>query len=336
VPDSNRTTIRRVQAQDVALWLSLTEDQSDILAKSERLAQQLAGGTFNPLLLLMAFNGDKAAAGLAARRQNDSAVRIYPPKLAPHLSPASIASLGIALVQNMEREVLSALPDVERLETKPADDVPAVERWLSVLETAGFRELACGHTHRLELAAWQASDLPPPLAGFSIEAITSTDDVALRDLYAAVVEVTQDRIDRSYRLAAERHFGILKRQVGGAIVRDLWRVARMNGRAVGFAVGASHLDGGDRAISGWVLDVGVVPVERGRGFGARLLIDVISALARAGNTEVRAAIDDVNGTSLALHAKLGFRPIEGRYLTYEKRLRPLRAATAASPSHFLK
>jgi GNAT superfamily N-acetyltransferase len=238
-----------------------------------------------PLLLVMAFDGDKAAAGLAARRQSDSAVRIYPPELAPLLSPACIASFGVAPVQNMEREALSARPDVERLETKPADDVPEVERWLPVLETAGFREVACGHTHRLA---------------------------------------------HSCRLAADPHFGVIKQQAGGAIVPDLWDLARMNGRPSVLQRAHRIWAGGDRAISGWVLDVGAVRAERGRGFGAGLLIDVISALARAGNTKVTAAIDDVNGTSLTLHAKLGFKPSDGRYLTYEKRLRPSRDATTAT------
>src|SRR5262249_55213377 len=128
--------------------------------------------------------------------------------------------------------------------------------------------------------------------------------------------------DSRHPESARTHFVSLAELVGGVIVPDQWRIAWLNGLAVGFAVGASHLDGGDHAASGWVLDVGVAPNQRGRGFAMRLLVDIISTLAAAGNTEVKSAIDDLNTASLALHAKLGFERIAGRYMTYEKWLQP--------------
>jgi phosphinothricin acetyltransferase len=87
-----------------------------------------------------------------------------------------------------------------------------------------------------------------------------------------------------------------------------WLVAEADGEVVGFAYGCRHRA---RAAYRWAADVSVYvgAGHRGRGHGRRLYEALLEALRERGFRVACAGITLPNEASVALHERLGFKPV---------------------------
>ena len=96
----------------------------------------------------------------------------------------------------------------------------------------------------------------------------------------------------------------------GVVAKGLpYRVLEAEGKIVGFAYAAPY-----RARIAYRFTVEdsvyVAPEAAGRGFGRRLLADIVEGSAKAGMRQMIAVIgDSANAPSIALHRALGFREV---------------------------
>lgn len=99
-----------------------------------------------------------------------------------------------------------------------------------------------------------------------------------------------------------------------AVQRDLFFVAMENGALVGTAMGGYD---GHR---GWVYAVAVRPGSRRRGIGARLMLQIESALENLGCPKINLQVRAGNESVVAFYRRLGYH-IEQR-VSMGKRLEP--------------
>jgi len=82
---------------------------------------------------------------------------------------------------------------------------------------------------------------------------------------------------------------------------SLWFVARLNGRPAAAVIGRRS------GIQGWIGWLGTRPAHRGRGLARLLLSTAMTALARAGSTQIALDVDTGNDTgALRLYESMGF------------------------------
>ena len=268
-------------------------------------------------LRLIAVYGARRVARLPARWEGE-VLKFWSPQFAPGVDERLASACGRALVEYLEHRARSRAGLIQRMQTEPADDdeLPAV--WLETLGASGFRELARACVH--VLAGGGMRPLIPLPAGLMLRAPRGAQDPVLFRVYKQSVEATSDRLDRLYAAPAREHFAKLERLAGSQAVKRFWRVARVAGQPCGYIAVADNYDGGDGERAGWILGIGVDPPFRRRGIGTALLSSAVAALGVAGESKIKALIDNENGPSIAVHEKLGFKQLPARYMTYEKRI----------------
>ena len=104
-----------------------------------------------------------------------------------------------------------------------------------------------------------------------------------------------------------------------------WWLYEVAGRPAGLLIIRSECR--RRSISE-IVYFGVVPGERGRGFGRALVNDALHALARDGQRRVRLAVDSANQPAQRIYSELGFS-VDGRLRLFA-RLNPARRQVAES------
>jgi phosphinothricin acetyltransferase len=87
-----------------------------------------------------------------------------------------------------------------------------------------------------------------------------------------------------------------------------WLVAEVDGAVAGYAYASSHRE---RAAYRWAVDVAVyvASAHQGRGIGRALYEALFERLARQGYRMACAGITLPNPASVALHERVGFRPV---------------------------
>lgn len=85
-----------------------------------------------------------------------------------------------------------------------------------------------------------------------------------------------------------------------------WIIYEEEGKAVGYAYLASFIP---RAAYDWTCDLAIYldPLERGKGYGAKLMSAILEIAEKAGYVNVVSIITKGNRASESLHEKYGFR-----------------------------
>jgi hypothetical protein len=309
-----------LQTLGVQAWFTVPGFGAENIDRVSSLSRLIETGDLKPNLRLVAAVNGQVLGRIAARREG-ALVRFWPPDIGTDIQDTLAHLIIRKLVIAVEDWTKCIVPTVDRLLTRPGDDLLEVGRWLGVLRECGFTELATGHIHQLLLENRVSTPRISRNPSLAIESINCADEPTLNNVYDVVRSATQNRfVDNT--ISASEYFAGLKRVSGGYLNPQLWKMARLVGQPVGFIAATSQLDGGDGTLSGWILDIGVIPPVRGRGLGTAMLLDVLSAFTCFPDKEVKAFIDDANTPSLALHSKFGFRRMQGRHMTYQKVLSP--------------
>ncbi len=83
-------------------------------------------------------------------------------------------------------------------------------------------------------------------------------------------------------------------------------VAQKSNREVGYVV--ARISGEE----GEILNLAVLPTDRRKGIGRRLLDTVLEALAQSGTREVYLEVRESNAAAIDLYTRAGFRPVGQR------------------------
>jgi L-amino acid N-acyltransferase YncA len=100
----------------------------------------------------------------------------------------------------------------------------------------------------------------------------------------------------------------MARRIAAICARYPWLVAELGGRVVGYAYAGPHRP---RAAYRWAVEVAIYidGAHRGRGIGSSLYEALFELLRGQGLRMACAGVTLPNDTSVALHEKLGFRPV---------------------------
>jgi len=312
--------VRSLSADDVDLWFELRGGPPAIgvLAK---LRSQLSRGELNPLLRLIAVSEGRIVAGLSATRKYDELISFSEPFYRQHLSPQLAQVCGDALLEHLLTATGQLTVPQSILETRPADDIPGVDSWLTSLQRHGFIEIACAHLYVRGLPLHALSrDLSLSADVHFLQYRADLFDV-LVDLYARSRTSTLDRRTAATMLNPRDYISELQTIGDPGFSSDLWLVAVEHDVPFGFALGAVRQDPMFKCRTGLVLEIGVVPEKRRRGFGRLLLTQALPVLTEVGAERAVSLIDDANIASLRTHQPLGFVPLPHRFMVYHKRLK---------------
>ena len=100
----------------------------------------------------------------------------------------------------------------------------------------------------------------------------------------------------------------IRRRIATTLERFPWLVLELDGRIEGYAYGATFRA---REAYSWTVETTIymAPAAQGRGLGRRLYIALLACLRLQGFRRVIGAIALPNPASVALHQRVGFKPI---------------------------
>jgi ribosomal protein S18 acetylase RimI-like enzyme len=149
--------------------------------------------------------------------------------------------------------------------------------------------------------------------GFTIRPFRpGQDDRAVHLLEEATFAEHWGQVSRTYEEFVKDWFG------SSSFDPELWVIAEVGDRPVGFAIGVARPD------HGWVSDIGVLPDFRRRGIGEALLRRMFELFAARGFPQARLNVDAANATGATrLYERAGMHPTH-RWVVYAKVLTALR------------
>jgi mycothiol synthase len=187
---------------------------------------------------------------------------------------------------------------------------------------ARFLELARLSYLERPLPRRKPHGLPPMPDGCRVEPfreeLESDVVAALESSYEQTLDCPGLRGLRETRdiLAGHRATGIFE--------PELWRILRLNGRAVGVLLMNPSPQHGSIEL----VYIGLAPEARGRGLGVALLRHGLSLVSGRGERTMNLAVDERNDPALRLYRNEGFTPALRRVAM----IRPLRDTAAPLPS----
>ncbi len=100
----------------------------------------------------------------------------------------------------------------------------------------------------------------------------------------------------------------MQRRMAAITKTHPWLVCEENGEILGYAYGCAHKE---RAAYRWSCDVAIYLAEkaRGKGVGTMLYTELFRQLRELGLYNAYAGVTLPNAASVALHEKLGFKPV---------------------------
>ncbi|WP_442932324.1 GNAT family N-acetyltransferase [Micromonospora sp. NBC_01699] len=187
--------------------------------------------------------------------------------------------------------------------TVRAGAVPTEERWISVLEAAGFEFVKRYARMRRPLAGVSAV-APPPPPGVLVRPVDPSDEAELR-LFFRILDTafrdTPDYLPRSFEQWREQ-VAVLP-----TVAWDEWFLAIVDG------VPGGILQSADQALDqneGWVKNLAVLREYRRRGVGAALLARAFASYAGKGREHAGLGVDLANPTEAArLYRAVGMTPV---------------------------
>lgn len=144
--------------------------------------------------------------------------------------------------------------------------------------------------------------------GYALDVVRAPDDLpAWVELFNAAYAGQWNYVPTTLDDQAELRRDERYQQRHDLIVRDA------DGALVGFCLGFVLLRGGVRA--GWVLEIGALPVLRGRGLGRALLAEALRRFRQDGLEVARLVVDGANPTGARhLYEHMGFTVIDSDIL----------------------
>jgi GNAT superfamily N-acetyltransferase len=176
---------------------------------------------------------------------------------------------------------------------------PKDRDWTTPFERAGFRRIT-----RLE--QWQRELLDPPAGGSALrfESIRTFDDprftATLERTYDGTLDCPELNGVRTIDQVVDGH------RAQGKVHSGAWLLAFHGEQPVGLVLLVEMSD-----VATWELAyLGVVPEQRGRGFGRAILTHALQALQAWPATKLVLAVDERNLPARKLYASLGFVEME--------------------------
>jgi len=118
-------------------------------------------------------------------------------------------------------------------------------------------------------------------------------------------------LDQLYEIetACFRREAFTKKQIAQLLMdyNSISLLARYSGKAVGFIIGRISVE--EEGLAGHILTLDVLPAQRGRGIGRRLLHEVESIFAQKNISESYLEAREDNVAALRLYERMGYEKI---------------------------
>ena len=122
--------------------------------------------------------------------------------------------------------------------------------------------------------------------------------------------MTKD-LDQLYEIETEcfKDEAFMKKQIAQLLMNynSISLLARYNGKAVGFIIGRISVE--NEALAGHILTLDVLPTQRRRGIGRRLLEELESIFVQKNISESYLEVRENNGAALRLYERMGYEKI---------------------------
>lgn len=271
-------------------------------------------GTSSTIAVVLVADGEEVGRGWARLDAGAGADALTATTWAPRLRADLAAGARDAALDAFARWVVHVGDRVgaATVETKPADDVAALDAWLAALTRSGFTEVAVAHLMSRDLPLGHGRR--PPAGGHVLVELGQLGPerrLAVEALIGAVHRSSADRVDATDRRSGPQVLAGLAGNRVAAPAPQLWLTALAGGAVVGFVLGSVDDDG-----AVWVMDIGVEPRARRKGIGRSMLASMLDRARPA--PRALALVDDVNLASRRLHRAVGFVEEPGAYRTWRR------------------
>lgn len=126
-----------------------------------------------------------------------------------------------------------------------------------------------------------------------------------------VEDASRKDLDQLYEIETEcfRREAFTKKQIAQLLIdyNSISLLARHNGKAVGFIIGRISVKG--EALAGHILTLDVLPAQRRRGIGRRLLQELESIFLQKSMSESYLEAREDNVAALRLYKRMGYERI---------------------------
>lgn len=292
-------------------WFDIEPKPRDVEGAIRKLDSAMAFGQIDPDLRLVALKDNIVVARLSARLDPSGRFYFWAPTYCQTLPQSLWPEVAHSFLNHFQ-EYSATRQGLRFFETRPADDVPGLEEWLTVLGKNGFHEIACGRIYD-HLILESQPDFRPS-SRLKLVPCNSVNEEVIRNLLWKCDRGTLDRVDAQYREQYDEHWSEIKSSRSVPWDPAFSIVAFLNDEPA-----ALLLAGRERGTNdSWILYVGVASGKRRQYIGAELLQAAVRSFGQSGIHRARALIDDLNVPSIQLHRSIGFRARPGRFMTYRK------------------
>jgi ribosomal-protein-alanine N-acetyltransferase len=126
-----------------------------------------------------------------------------------------------------------------------------------------------------------------------------------------VEDASTKDLDQLYEIETEcfKREAFTKKQIAELLIdyNSISLLARYNGKTVGFIIGRINVE--EKAVLGHILTLDVLPAQRRRGIGRRLLNELESIFAQRNISESYLEAREDNVAALRLYERMGYKKI---------------------------
>lgn len=299
-------------------WFSLTKEKP---SKEElnRLSDSLSSGPLNPHLRLVAVDNNLVVAKCAARfYKKKGSVKIWHPLyigITAEEDKQKIAGSFLNIIIDYSDKLSSA----KWIEANPAYDVESNDLWVRSLISKGFNHISDQHLYEFEPLGEAINTEKSAFSNFSLVRDTNFASSELESLFQKTKIGTMDTVYHS----TKQSFFDFVHTLGQSskLKNDSIFVLKLIHHKVAYGFILLGLDEESDELAAWILDFGLKPEHRGKGFGRVLLQKAQKFALDRGITKLYSLIDDANLPSARTHLSSGFKRLEGKFTTYIKHLK---------------